>query len=495
MVTDQQVRYLMKMIQQGKSLEVAARKAGMDEKTARKYRELGKLPSENKPRRWWKTRVDIFNEVWPEIEKRLERQDGIEAVTIFEDLCERYPGKYKAGHLRTLQRRIKGWRLKYGAPREVYFPQIHRVGVQSQSDFTHMKELGVKIGGQSFDHLYYHFTLTYSNWETGQVCFSESWESLAEGLQSALWELGGVPQEHRTDSLSAAVTKLKNRDEFTARYQGLLTHYGLRASHTNVGKGNENGDVEQAHHRFKRAVKQALLMRGSQDFENRSEYERFLAGVIDKRNAKRSERIGEERELLRPLPAQRLADGTTQMVKVSRNSTITVKHNVYSVASQLIGHRVEVRVLAERIEVWESGSCLERMDRLRGSGNHLINYRHILHSLLKKPGAFANYRWQKDLFPRLIFRVAYDWLRHHAGSQADREYIQILALAGYQSEEQTASALRWLVESGQPISAQRVKEVMSRGEGSSLVETLAIPPIELAVYDQLLESVLEVTWP
>ena len=168
-------------------------------------------------------------------------------------LCRKYPSRFKPSQLRTLQRRIKQWRASAGAPREVFFPQQHKAGRQGQSDFTYMNELKVTIGGQPFDHLFYHFVMTYSNWETGTICFSESFEALAGGLQNALWELGAVPDEHRTDSLSAAVNNLHSRHEFTERYQGLLRHYGLRASHTNAGQAHENGDVEQSHYRFRKS--------------------------------------------------------------------------------------------------------------------------------------------------------------------------------------------------------------------------------------------------
>lgn len=199
MVTNNQVRMLMKLIQTEKTYAIAAAKAGMDEKTARKYRRIGKLPSEIKKERTWRTRKDPFEAVWDEIKSKLEINPGLEARTLFEDLQRRYPGRFFDGQLRTLQRRIKIWRATEGPGKEVYFPQKHQPGKLCQSDFTHMGALGVTINRQRFDHLLYHFVLTYSNWETGTICFSESFESLSEGLQNALWDLGGVPQVHQTD--------------------------------------------------------------------------------------------------------------------------------------------------------------------------------------------------------------------------------------------------------------------------------------------------------
>ena len=171
--------------------------------------------------------------------------------------------------------------------------------------------------------------LTYSNWETGTICFSESFEALAGGLQNALWELGVVPNEHRTDSLSAAVNNLHSRDEFTERYQGLLRHYGLRASHTNAGQAHENGDVEQSHYRFKKAVAQELILRGSRDFASRAEYEQVLQRLLKRRNAKRQEKLNEEIRLMRVLPARRMEDYRTERMKVSRNSTDGAEQHLF----------------------------------------------------------------------------------------------------------------------------------------------------------------------
>jgi transposase len=277
----------MKLIQQEPSLATAAAKAGMDEQTARKYRDLGKLPSQMKLERTWKTRKDAFEEVWPEILEILGRDESVEAKTIFDYLDRQKPGRFQEGEVRTLQRRIKIWRARCGSAKEVMFVQEHQPGRQGQSDYTYMNSVGVMIAGQQFDHLLYHFTLTYSNWESVMVCFSESFESLSSGVQNALWEVGAVPEEHRTDSLSAAVNNMNEEEEFTKRYQGLMRHYGMRPSHNNPGRGHENGDVEQAHHRFKRAVDQEMILRGSREFQSRTEYETFLREILSRRNGRR----------------------------------------------------------------------------------------------------------------------------------------------------------------------------------------------------------------
>ena len=236
MVSNEQVRRLLKLRKTEKTLATAAAKTGMDEKTARKWLGSEKLPSQCQMERSWRTRADVFSEVWSELEGILERAPTVQAKTLFDYLSRRYEGRFQEGQLRTLQRRVKAWRAVHGEPKEVIFPQRHRPGEQAQSDFTYMGKLGVTLAGQPFDHLLYHFVLTYSNWETVMICFSESFESLSAGLQKALWELGAVPREHRTDSLTTAVHKLSHPEEFTERYRQLLDHYGLEATHSQAGQ-------------------------------------------------------------------------------------------------------------------------------------------------------------------------------------------------------------------------------------------------------------------
>jgi len=494
MITDNQYRRLMKLSQTENTLAMAAAKAGMDEKTARKWRRLGQLPSETREPRSYRTRLDPFARVWVEVEQLLERDASVEAKTIFDYLCRREPEQFQEKQLRTLQRRVKRWRAQKGEPREVYFPQEHVPGRQAQSDFTYMNELGVTLAGQPFKHLLYHLTLTYSNWEWGQVCFSESYESLASGVQDALWELGGVPQEHRTDSLTAAVRPPRSKEEFTEKYQGLLQHYGMKASHSSPGRGHENGDVEQAHHRFKRAVGQELILRGSREFTGRVEYEEFLAGLFRRRNQLRRERVAAELKVLGELPKRQLEACSKEVQRVSRNATLSIRNNYYSVPSQLIGERVEVRIYGGHLEVWYGGALAERLERLRGEGHAAINYRHIIHSLVKKPGAFAHYRFQASLFPRLIFRVAYDELQRQQPGQAEREYLQLLKLAAEESEELVAAVLRALIDGGAALNSERVRaELRTRvDQPQRSVLTVKIAAVALQSYDQLLGPLLEV---
>ena len=491
MVTDQQVRKLMKLNQEEKNLAVAAAKSGMSENTARQYLRHRRLPSQMKQERIWRTRDDPFGEDWIEVQFKLEINPGLEAKTLFEWLQRAYPGRYSDGQLRTLQRRIKQWRAIEGPAKEVFFDQHHKPSQLCESDFTHMSELGITIKGIPFRHLIYHFVLTYSNWETGTICFSESFESLSAGLQNALWELGGVPLMHRTDKLSAAVQKLDKpgRDEFTRRYRALLRHYGLSGQKIQTGKANENGDVEQRHHRLKRAVEQSLLLRCSRDFISREEYELFLRKEFKQLNAGRRRRFDEELKLIRSLPAKRLGDYTTYTVRVRANSTILIKKNVYSVHSRLIGEPVTVRLYADHLELWYAQRKVEKIPRLRGAKNHHIQYRHIIDWLVRKPGAFENYRYRDDLFPTSRFKMAYDYLKDHSPSRAAKEYLKILELAAKESESGVDDALRWLMDQDQPISFDAVELILITKQSIPEVTDVEIDAVDLSLYDSFLQAV------
>jgi hypothetical protein len=478
----------MKLIQSEETLSIAAAKSGMDEKTARKYRNLGRLPSQCQPVHSWQNRPDPFAEHWQEIQEQLQVNPGLEAKTIFAELQRKYPGRYQDGQLRTLQRKVKRWRVTEGPPKEVFFPQEHHPGRLCQSDFTHLTKLRVTIRGEAFPHLLYHFVLPYSNWETGTVCFSESYESLSAGLQNALWELGGVPVAHQSDRLSAAVNNYFNPEAFTQRYQALLRHYDLQGRKIQAGQAHENGDIEQRHHRFKRALEQALLLRSHRDFDSRAEYEAFLQKLFKQLNRGRQERLREELQVLRRLPVRRMDDAQKERVRVGPSSTIRVKKNTYCVDSRLIGEMVEVRLYAERVEVWYGQKQIHRLQRLSGHGKCHINYRYIIDSLVRKPGAFENYRYREELFPTSCFRMAYDLLKKQDRFRAHKEYLKILNLAAKESESGVNEALRWLLDLEQPITAAAVHKRLSAGRTHASIAVVSVAEVNLSMYDALLHQ-------
>jgi hypothetical protein len=478
----------MKLLNEGNPLIRAAVRAGMSEPTARKYARSGQMPSATKAPHTWRTRPDPYAEVWPEIEALLKQDGGLEAKTIFMELDARYPGRFAPGQLRTLQRRVHIWRAHSGLPKEVYFEQVHRLGHQGQSDFTNMGELGITIAGEPFGHLLYHFVLTYSNWESVMVCPSESFESLSAGLQGALWKLGAAPAEHRTDNLSAATHELtdsRGRD-FTKRYNRLLAHYNLRGSRNFPGRANENGDVESSNGHIKNAIDQRLRLRGSRDFPSRSAYEAFLQECVAARNATREERLLQEREHLQPLPGQVLPMYTELFATVSRYSVVKVNRRRYMVPSRLIGHQLTVHLYADILELYYQGVQVVVLPRLVGDAQAHIDYRQIIDSLVRKPGAFRHYAFREGLYPTLEFRCAYDALVTHDDARADFEYVRILHLAARDGEQAVERVLRELREEKAVPQYEAVRERVRGPRTPTGVPDVRIEAPDLSRYDRLL---------
>lgn len=473
MKRDQEVFVMFRERAKGRTQVQAAARAGMSVRTARTYERQGRLPSQRKGPRTYRTRPNPFAVVWPWVVGQLERDPALQATTLFALLQAQHPGVFHDGQLRTLQTHIARWRAQYGPHREVYFSQVHQPGQVAQSDFTHMTALGVTLGGVPFAHLVLHLVFPYSNVEAIRLCLSESFEALGEGLETCLWQLGGVPQQHRTDHLSAALRPLDTagRAEATERYAALLRHYGMEGTTNTVGEAHENGDVEQAHHRFKQAVDQALRVRGSRDFASRDAYLHFLQTLVTQRNHTRQARWAQERAVLRPLPVAPLALCREVRTTVSRFSTIQLLRNTYSVPARLIGTTVLVRVRAETLEVYRGTTLLLTLPRLVGQGQHQIAYPHVIWSLVRKPGAFAHYRYRDELFPTLTFRRAYDALllanpgsearasgnAVGAAASADRHYVRLLHLAASTSESDVETALALLLEQGTlPVTLREV---------------------------------------
>ena len=468
--------------------EAAAAAAGMSVRSARKW-QAGALPSETKQPRWWRTRPDPFVEVWgAELEPLLkaDKEGVLEAKTLMDLLEERHPGRFAAGQVRTLQRRIRDWRALQGPDQEVFFPQLHRPGHQASVDFTHATELGVTIRGRLLDHLLFQFVLCFSGWTWAAIAFGETFEALVAGLQGALWALGGAVEEVRSDNLSAATHELRHSGgrSLTERFRAVLEHYGLRSSRIQPGESHENGVAEKAHDLTKSALAQALVVRGSRDFETADEYAAFVGEVVSKRNRAAAADLVVEREHLRPLPPAPVPCYTTYHSTVRRWSTIRVSHRTYSVPSRLIGHHVEVRQHPDVVEVFYRGQLVETMPRLRGQHEARIDYRHVIWSLVRKPGAFAGYKYREELFPSTTFRRAYDALRATRGDRADVEYLRILHLAASTMETLVERALEQLLASDAAFDYAAVRAIASPEQPT--VPTVAIPAPDLAVYDRLL---------
>ena len=470
-VTDAQVRKMNEEYTKNKNVSLAALKAGMDRKTAAKYRDAGKLPSELKKERTWRTRTDPFASVWPLVAAMLADAPELEAKTVFEHLVEQEPGRFEEGQLRTLQRRVRDWRARYGPEKTVFFSQRHRPGEAMQTDFTWATELQITIAGVPFPHMLCHAVLPYSNWEWATICFSESMAALRHGVQEAVFRLGRRPTWHQTDHSTAATHHVGDRRQFNHDYETFMAHLGMAPRTIEVGEKEQNGDVESLNRSLKRRLNQHLLLRGSRDFATVEEYRAFLASVLDKANAGRATRIAEELAVMATLTAARVPDYSVVDVTVTKWSTIRVRMNTYSVPSRLIDETVKVRLYDDRLEVFHGPTCQAIIERLRGRHGHRIDYRHMIWSLVKKPGAFQRYRYRDDLFPSVVFRKAYDALvASQSERDADISYLRILHLAASTIEHEVEVAVAALLHAGQV-------------PDPDIVKALVIPAIEPTVPD------------
>ena len=431
----------------------AAAKAGISERSARRIEHGEALPSQREERAW-RTRTDPLAAVWDgEVVPLLEADGALNAVTLLEELQRRYPGSYSTAILRTLQlRRVRQWRAVHGPEREVFFAQEHPPGRLGLSDFTVCDELGVVIAGVAFPHRIYQFALAHSGWRHAVVFEGgESFVALSTGLQSALWRLGGVPEEHRTDSLSAAFNNLAEEQELTRRYAGVCEHYGMRASRCNPGQSQENGSIESRHDSLKTALDQALRLRGSRCFDQRGPYEALVETIVARLNARVSVRLLVERATLRALPQRRTAEYEEVPARVSKYAIFTVRGVQYSAPSQLLGQRLMVRLYTDHIECWLGGTRVLERVRLRHQGGQRhprdIDYRHLIAALKRKPGAFARSVLRDAMFPREVYRQTWERLSARLSErEACKTIVGLLALAAEGHEAQLAIELEQLVE-------------------------------------------------
>ena len=478
--TKEQIRKLFKYAKI-LSQEAAADKAGISLRSARNYLKRGELV---KPEwKYRKTHKDAFESVWPRIQTMLEAEPELQSQTLMQWLMDEYPDQFSWSQLRTLQRRLRRWLALEGPEKVVKFAQAHIPGKQSQSDWTHCDELEVTLNGKSFPHMLFHFMLPFSRWETASLSYSESFDNLTTGYIKAVNVLGGVPEEHRTDNLSAAVNNHGNRHVFNERWVAFLRHYGVDPSKNNPGESHENGSVEKSHDLLKNALSQALKLRGTRNFNSIAEYEQFVQRIIDQRNKGRRERVAQEMKVLKQLPVRDWSDPKEVDATVTSFSIISVEKALYSVPSRLIGRRLTVLIYPEIIRVFLGSTLVQENPRLQ-PGERKINFRHLVASLLRKPGAFANYAYREELFPSVIFRRAYDQLKELVPQRADKEYISILHLAATQSELDVEAALETLLENGTPPLAELLRELIV--VPATPLPELAMMPPELCVYDELL---------
>ena len=487
-ITDRQVRRYMERRRSGDGQAVAAAKAGFSERSARRITAAEGLPSQCKPR--GRTRPDPLAGVWDEIVLPMLAQiPHLRATTVIEEIGRDHPGRLDERHLRTLQRRIAHWRATEGPEREIIFRQDHPPGLQSLCDFTDASSLEVTIAGAPFDHLLFHFWLAFSGWQhVKAIEGGESFTALTEGMQEALWQLGAAPATNRTDRLSAAYRNLAPHDDAAAGYQAFCDHYGIEPTRNNAGVSHENGSVEAAHGHLKRSLREALALRGSREFADVAAYQAFIAEHVARRNARRRAEVALELAQMKPLPRFRTTDFSLATVTVTRTSTISVRDVLYTVPSRLIGSRLRVHVYDARLVCFLGATevlTLPRRRRGKHGPAHVVDYRHIIGSLVRKPQAFRRSVLREGMFPREAFRRAWEAL--DAGLEprrACRVYVGLLHLAAtHACEAALAVHLEVVLAAGNLPDLEIARAAIA--PPTAAVPEIMIKPPDLSGYDSL----------
>nr|WP_164881868.1 IS21 family transposase [Sinirhodobacter populi] len=481
-------------LRQDHAIELVAAKAGLSRATGYRAAKDPRLPSQKEEPRGSR-RPDPLAQIFDaEVVPMLQSAPGLRPVAIYDEMLRRHP-ELLPGIRRTLERRIRSWRAIHGEDRDVIFRQVHEPGRFGLSDFTDMGPLGVTIVGRPIDHLLYHFRLPWSGFEHGHVILGgESFVALAEGLQNALWSAGGAPAYHRTDSLSAAFRNLdaEASDDLTTRYEALCAHYRMTPTRNNKGVAHENGAIESAHGHLKAAVRDALLMRGSADFDDLGRYRAFIDEIVGRRNATRGKGIAAERPHLRDLPGQRTTDFEEVIVTVTSTGGFTLRKVFYTVPSRLIGHRLRVRLFDDRLEVFSGGTHLLTLPRGRAQANgkhdQVMNYHHVIHSRRKKPMALLNLAYRDKLFPRSEYRRVWEaYSTARAERQACKITVELLALAHDRGcEAELAIELAHILESGDLPDVTALRGRFSPDPAK--LPVISVTPVQLGSYEVLIGS-------
>jgi hypothetical protein len=495
----QQYQLYMNNRDSGAKQATAAAIAGISIRTGSRIDTQTHQPQSGRPHDWL-TRADPLEKVWlSELEPMLQREPRLEPMTLFEYLQETYPGQYE-GVLRTLQRRVEQWKAAQGKPKEVMFKIRHEPGEMGLSDFTHLKGVTVTIKGQPFQHLLYHYRLAYSGWQYIQVIQGgESFVGLSQGLQNALAACGGVPQIHRTDSLSAAYRNVGGRNpKLTQMYDEVCRHYRLHPTHNNKGVAHENGSVESPHGHFKRRLCQALFRRDSLDFESVSAYQAFIEQVVAKQNAKRTQKFEVEKALLQPLPRYRSPDYEVLSAKVTCYSTINIRSIIYSVPSRLIGQRLSVHLYHDRLVGFVGRTEVLALARVHIHGSEKIrrgrsiNYRHLVESFRRKPRAFLHCDWQADVLPNEQWQQLWQQMKQSLEPDtAARIMVEALYVAATQDKEAEVATYLEAQLAAQTLNLRQLQQAFDLIPKASAMTQIETTQHALITYDQLLSSTLE----
>ena len=495
----QQYQLYMNNRDSGAKQATAAATAGISVRTGSRIDTGTHQPQQGRPHDWL-TRADPLEQVWlSELEPMLQREPRLEPMTLFEYLQETYPGQYE-GVLRTVQRRVEQWKASQGKPKEVMFKIRHVPGEMGLSDFTHLKGVTVTVKGQPFQHLLYHYRLAYSGWQYIQVIQGgESFVGLSQGLQNALAACGGVPQIHRTDSLSAAYRNVGGRNpKLTQMYGEVCSHYRLRPTHNNKGVAHENGSVESPHGHFKRKLCQALFRRGSLDFESVSAYQALIEQVVAKQNAKRTQKFEVEKALLQALPCYRSPDYEVLSVKVSCYSTINIRSIIYSVPSRLVGQRLTIHLYHDQLVGFVGRTEVLTLTRLHVHGSERIrrgrsiNYRHLVESFRRKPRAFLHCDWQEDVLPSEQWQQLWQQMKQSLEPDtAARIMVEALYVAATQDKEEEVATYLAVQLAAQTLTLRQLQQAFDLIPNANTTTFTETTQHNLATYDQLLAPACE----
>lgn len=494
-ITHRQEEFYMKARSEGHTQIVSAAKAGFSERSGRDIDQRKGQKRTLKPR--GRTRSDPLAAVWvSELVPLLERSPDLSPLTLLEYLQERYDDPYPNKILRTLQRRVKQWRALYGPEKNVMFRQEHPPGQLGLSDFTTLKDVSITINHEELMHILYHFRLACSGWSHVKVILGgESYAALAEGLQEALWRLGGSPLIHRTDSLSAAFKNLtrNEQEDMTQRYKQFCQHYNMEATRNNLGQSHENGSIESPHGHIKRRIKQALLLRGNNDFDSVSAYQDWLDGVINQHNRRNVKNLKAELAHLAPLPLHQAVDFTEVCARVSSSSTIDVRKVTYTVPSRLEGESLRIHLFHDRLECFLGAISVITLTRVYPTSKtnraRNIDYHHIIHSLVKKPQAFRFSRIREDILPTDDYKKIWQYIdTHEAGAIACKLMVGLLYLAATQDcESALADVVLQLIKEKKTISLLTLQQQFSK-ETAIQVPQILILQHTLSTYNQFVDG-------
>jgi len=473
------------------SPEAAAAKVGFSTATAYRIEGDPRLPSQKKEPRG-RRRPDPLAPYWDaEIVPILKAASGIRVIGVLDELRRRHPD-LNMSIRRTLERRINAWRALNGPEKDVIFRQEHEPGRLGLSDFTDAGALEITIAGQPLDHRLYHFRLAFSGFEHASVVLGgESYVALAEGLQNALWALGGVPKEHRSDSLSAAFRNLTAdaQEDLTQRYQSLMRHYEMEPSRNNAGIAHENGSIESAHGHLKQALEDALLLRGMREFADLDAYRAFVDEIVGRRNANNRKRIELERIALGALPHRRTTDFEEKVIPVTSSGGFILRRVFYTVPSRLRGHRLRVRIFDDRLECFLGATPVVTLRRgqpvSESKGGHVVDYRHVIHALRRKPMALLNLVYRDQLFPRPAYKRTFETLRERCDDRhACKMMVELLMLAHERAcEAELADALAADLDAGR-LPDLAALQSRFRPEGTP-IPSVAVELVPLSAYDEL----------